>query len=110
LQKWDSSGDPTDVDLSLNSKGVESWDQFETHKRLTGLDSTFNEDDYTTPLNKSAPDFKDKQARADRIAREIENSSTGGNRHVAEERGIKAVDDSGMDEETKSELISFFLT
>jgi PAB1-binding protein PBP1 len=101
LQKWDSAADPTGVDMSLNSRGTENWDQFEAHKKLTGLDSTYDEKYYTTTINTSAPDYKERQARADRIAREIENSSTGGNRHIAEERGIKASDDNGIDEEAK---------
>jgi PAB1-binding protein PBP1 len=92
--------------MNLNSRGSETWDQFEAHKKLTGLDSTYDERYYTTAINTSAPDYKERQARADRIAREIETSSTGGNRHVAEERGIKATDDSGIDEETKSDLLS----
>jgi PAB1-binding protein PBP1 len=67
---------------------------------MTGLESTYDENNYTTPLNKSQPDFSEKQRRADQLAREIEGTNAT-NAHVAEERGIKPTDDSGLDEEAK---------
>jgi PAB1-binding protein PBP1 len=67
---------------------------------MTGLESTYDENHYTTPLNRSRADFDDVARRADKIAREIEGSSAT-NAHIAEERGIKSIDDSGLDEEAK---------
>jgi len=100
LQKWDGSADPTGVDLSLDGSGVASWDQFATNKQITGLESTYDENIYTTTINKQAPDYSERLAKAERKAREIQASSTGGNRHMMEERGLK-LEDSGVDEETK---------
>ena len=48
-----------------------AWDQFETHKRLFGTESTWDENLYTTRLDKSAPDYKKKEREADRLAAEI---------------------------------------
>lgn len=67
---------------------------------MTGLESTYNENHYTTSIDRSKPDFEDRKRNADRIAREIENS-TSTNSHILEERGLKVADDSGVDEESK---------
>jgi PAB1-binding protein PBP1 len=100
LQKWEPTDNGTDFDLSIENGSVGGWDQFAAHKNMTGLESTYDENNYTTPLNRSRPDYDEAQRRADQIAREIEGSSAT-NAHIAEERGIKAVDDSGLDEEAK---------
>uniref|UniRef100_A0A0D6QRJ7 LsmAD domain-containing protein n=1 Tax=Araucaria cunninghamii TaxID=56994 RepID=A0A0D6QRJ7_ARACU len=62
-----------------------NWDQFETNKTLFGVESTFDEELYTTKLEKG-PQTKDLEREAARIAREIEGWSTR-NIHLAEERG-----------------------
>jgi PAB1-binding protein PBP1 len=102
LQRWEPSADSA-LDLSLDSGG-QDWDQFETNKRLYGVQSSYNEDFYTTKIDKSHPEYAQRAAHAERIAREIEGgaAATG---HVAEERGLKTVDDSGLDEEDK--LVAF---
>lgn len=48
-----------------------AWDQFETNKRLFGTGSTWDENLYTTKLDKSAPDYKIREKEADRLAAEI---------------------------------------
>ena len=48
------------------------WDQFETNQRLFGVSTDFNEEDYTTKLDKSDPKFKEREAKAIRLAKEIE--------------------------------------
>ncbi len=45
----------------------------ETNERLFGVGTDFNEEDYTTKLDRSDPSFKDKEAKAIKIAREIES-------------------------------------
>jgi PAB1-binding protein PBP1 len=40
-------------------------------------------------------------AKARQLEKEIQNSSTQGNRHVAEERGVQMPEDNGVDEESK---------
>ena len=98
LQRWmPEAGDETDI--SLDSAGPHAWDQFETNKRMFGTTSTFDENDYTTAIDRSDPSFKRKQAEADRIAREIERS-TSTNAHMREERG-QALENDGEDEEDK---------
>ena len=99
LQKWEPSADTT-VDLSLDESGP-GWDQFETNERLYGVETDYDESYYTTTIDKTNPRYKQIEAEAERIVREIEGSSAM-NAHVAEERGIKPLDDSGIDEEMKS--------
>lgn len=48
-----------------------AWDQFETNKRLFGGESTYDENLYTTKLDKSGPDYKKREKEADRLAKEI---------------------------------------
>ncbi|KAF2127158.1 hypothetical protein P153DRAFT_320653 [Dothidotthia symphoricarpi CBS 119687] len=100
LQKWE----PAEVDsnLSLESAGrSDDWDQFATNERMFGVKSNYDETFYTTTIDRSNPQYAEKAARAERIAREIE-ASTAFNSHVREERGgTAATDDVGGDEEDK---------
>ncbi|KAH8118051.1 hypothetical protein DFH11DRAFT_1572083 [Phellopilus nigrolimitatus] len=75
------------------------WDQFAANERLFGVRTHFDEDEYTTRLDRSAKDFKERERRAEQIAAEITGTTTT-NPHVAEERGM-TVDDSGVNEEDK---------
>ncbi|KAJ7951548.1 polyadenylate-binding protein-interacting protein 3-like [Quillaja saponaria] len=75
------------------------WDQFETNKTLFGVKSTFNEELYTTKLEKG-PQMRELEREALRIAREIEGEETQ-DLHLAEERGIDLHEDFEIDEETK---------
>lgn len=98
LQRWEPSAD-TDVDLSLESAGGATWDQFEANERLYGLKTDYHEEIYTTSIDRSNPLYKQRAARAEKIAREIENQSTS-NAHLREERG-QAVAEENLDEEAK---------
>jgi PAB1-binding protein PBP1 len=106
LQPW-VPGEDADADLSLEgaakakspSRGAE-WDQFEANERLYGVKSDYDENLYTTAIDRTNPLYKQRLAAAERIAREIEGASAM-NSHVAEERGLILGDDSGMDEEDK---------
>ncbi|KAI8047158.1 LsmAD domain-containing protein [Gilbertella persicaria] len=98
LRKWAPSvGDETNALGLLEDDTGGSWDQFAANEKLFGLKTDFDEEIYTTPLNRSAPGFKDREKRAIRVANEIQKSTTN-NVHMLEERGV-AIDDSGMDEE-----------
>lgn len=99
LQRWEPENENLGG-LSLDD-GANShqWDQFEANERLYGLKSNYDEDIYTTKIDRSNPLYKQRAAEAERIAREIVQS-TASNSHIAEERGL-AVDDSGLDEEDK---------
>lgn len=70
--------------MDVNHAG--GWDQFATHQRMTGGQSTYSEDIYTTAINRNAPGFSRREAEAARLAREIESEASS-NVHVREERG-----------------------
>lgn len=72
----------TNTSLGTSTKG---WDQFETNQRLFNVKSTYDENLYTKKLDKSALS-KEQLEHAERVAREIESSTTT-NIHLLEERG-----------------------
>mmetsp|Transcript_1405 Transcript_1405/g.2836 ORF Transcript_1405/g.2836 Transcript_1405/m.2836 type:complete len:581 (+) Transcript_1405:148-1890(+) len=51
------------------------WDQFSVNEKMYGISSTYNEDLYTTKLDKNAIPLA-KREQADRIAREIESGAS----------------------------------
>jgi PAB1-binding protein PBP1 len=105
LQRWVPDA-PEDGDTSLESARAKSstgvpWDQFAENGRLFGLTTDYDENIYTTAIDKSHPQYKQRLAEAEKKAREIERSVTT-NAHVAEERiadNFGASD--GLDEEDK---------
>ncbi|KAI9348282.1 hypothetical protein DFJ73DRAFT_436796 [Zopfochytrium polystomum] len=104
LRKWEPSpGDP-DTAGSLEDEpaaGAGKWDQFHTNERLFGVTTDFKEELYTTQIDRSAPDFKRKEAEARRLAREIENDTKmADNIHILEERNAVLPND-GLDEEER---------
>ncbi|KAH4119711.1 hypothetical protein HBI40_052700 [Parastagonospora nodorum] len=99
LQKWE----PTEIDpnMTLESSGRSTeWDQFATNERMFGVKSNYDENFYTTTIDRSDPQYTQKAARAEKLAREIEASSAM-NSHVREERGGQMAADDGGDEEDK---------
>ena len=95
---WTTGGNQTRADAlsgALGGVGVRDtsglkgsigkWDQFKANEELFNVNASFDENLYTTELDKSQMDAR-KIAEAERIAREIE-SSTSNNIHIAEERG-----------------------
>ncbi|KAJ2743691.1 poly(A)-binding protein binding protein [Coemansia sp. BCRC 34301] len=106
LHRW--VPDENDVLDSLES-GLEhtvgsskGWDQFATNEQLFGLTTDFDEEIYTTRLDRTRADYKVREREAIRIAQEIQ-STPFQNSHVAEERQELAAadDDGGMDEEDR---------
>eukprot|EP00934_Nitzschia_sp_Nitz4_P000099 Nitzschia sp. Nitz4//scaffold96_size78090//12139//15166//NITZ4_005485-RA/size78090-augustus-gene-0.0-mRNA-1//1//CDS//3329560546//99//frame0 len=74
------------ADTSSGLQGsIGQWDQFKANQELFNVNATFDENLYTTALDKSQID-RTKIAEAERIAREIENT-TSSNIHISEERG-----------------------
>ncbi|KAI8854403.1 hypothetical protein BC829DRAFT_379881 [Chytridium lagenaria] len=94
LMKW--SMDDTSIALSLDDdKGDARWDQFSTNERLFGVQTDFEEELYTTAI--------DKEAEAARIAREMETEAqtrSSENPHMLEERNM-STNDEGVGEEEK---------
>ena len=86
----------------MRSTGGASWDQFAENERRFGITTDYDENIYTTAIDKSHPDYKQRLAVAERKAREIERSLAT-NAHVAEERITDNVggEDNGVDEEDK---------
>ncbi|KAL3679895.1 hypothetical protein R1sor_022851 [Riccia sorocarpa] len=103
LKPWKPDDDaPRSLALesTFQSSWNRNWDQFETNKALFGVETTFNEELYTTKLERG-PQMREREREAWRIAREIEGQPTR-NLHLAEERGIRlAAEQESMDEETR---------
>nr|POF16495.1 uncharacterized protein c21b10.03c [Quercus suber] len=99
LQRWEPSGD-VGIDMTLESSGTTGWDQFAANQQLYGVESTYDEDIYTTQINRNDPQYKQREAVAAKLAREIEGS-TPANAHIAEERTKDAERTDGLDEEDK---------
>ena len=101
LQRWEPSAADSDVDLSLegDTSGSGKWDQFEANQQLFGLKSDYDENIYTTRIDKQNPQYQQRLAAAEKIAQEIDAGSAT-NVHMREERNMSAEDD-GLDEEEK---------
>lgn len=105
LQKWQPDG-PAEADGSLESGTMRSsggavWDQFAENERRFGIKTDYDENIYTTPIDKSHPQYKQRVADADKKAKEIINKAAF-NSHVAEERVQDHVGgDDEVDEEDK---------
>lgn len=101
LQRWvPDSSDTFDHTLEKSSGGA-TWDQFAENERLFGVKTNYDENFYTTQIDKNDPQYKQKVIIAERKAREIERS-TASTAHVAEERVMDYVGgDDKADEEDK---------
>ncbi|KAF5359437.1 hypothetical protein D9756_003474 [Leucocoprinus leucothites] len=101
LQMWQPDNDAPplagDDDTFGHSASNTAWDQFAVNEKLFGVTGGFNEDDYTTKLDRNAAGFKEREIEAQRIAAEILGVATN-NPHIREERGL---DDSSVGEEDK---------
>ncbi|KAI1492869.1 hypothetical protein F5X96DRAFT_677500 [Biscogniauxia mediterranea] len=105
LTPWVAPTGSDSIDLSLETTSTSGggWDQFAANERQFGIKSTYDENIYTTAIDKSHPQYKERMAHADKKAREIERSPAA-TAHVAEERKMDygAGDDAGGgDEEDK---------
>ena len=76
-----------------------SWDQFRTNEEKFNVKSDYDESAYTTRIDKSHPQYRERELNAQRMAREIEGSASQ-NTHVREERGQDDGNDD-LDEEQK---------
>ncbi|GJN21073.1 hypothetical protein PR202_gb08521 [Eleusine coracana subsp. coracana] len=77
LERWaPDEGDSECLELDkYDRKGNRSWDQFETNATLFGVKSTFNEEIYTTKLERG-PHMRELEKHASRLAKEIEGEDT----------------------------------
>lgn len=97
LQRWDDGGAPETASLEQSTDSG-PWDQFAANEARFGVKSDYEETMYTTKLDRSGKDFKSREKEAERLAKEILESSTA-NVHMAEERN--QVDQKDMDEEDR---------
>lgn len=112
LTAWPTSGDAPSppANATFGALGDEAtfgpgavgpngtWDQFAVNEKLFGVKTNFDEDLYTTKLDRNAADFKERERKAQQIANEIMGSSVS-NAHVREERTMDHVDDNGTTNE-----------
>ena len=94
-----------DKDKYLNQKledeNDENWDQFELNKKMYNVVSTYDENLYTTKLDKNKISEEDKKY-ADKMYKEIMSSSKNEkNVHILEDRGIIKQKDDEFNEEDK---------
>ncbi|CAF2155221.1 unnamed protein product [Brassica rapa] len=102
LKPWIPDGDvPQGLDNVFDDpwKRGRGWDQFKVNESLFGVKSTFDEEIYTTKLDRGIR-TREMEERAQRIAREIEGENTR-DLHVAEERGFQLNEKFDIDEESK---------
>ncbi|CAG8498973.1 13490_t:CDS:10, partial [Ambispora leptoticha] len=100
LRKWNPDEHGGGEALAgQDNGGAEAWDQFAVNEQLFGIKTDFNEEFYTTKLDRTKADFKERERQAIQIANEITRTTTN-NVHMLEERGI-LVEESHMDEEDK---------
>jgi len=106
LQRWDAGGPSSnglgDGGLEDTSDSKQPWDQFAANKAKFGVETDYDEAIYTTVIDRTRPDYMEKFARADQLARRIEKS-TPASAHTAEERIVDhaAGPDDGQTEEDK---------
>lgn len=84
LRQWQPDAPSPDSQANAALRGDEAtfgptgqysgipWDQFEVNEQLFGVTTKFDEDAYTTKLDRSAPDFKERERKAQQIADEIQ--------------------------------------
>ncbi|KAI0181277.1 hypothetical protein GGR52DRAFT_577836 [Hypoxylon sp. FL1284] len=103
LQPWigPSNSDGLELGLEKSTSGG-AWDQFAANEQQFGIKTTYDENIYTTQIDKSHPQYQERVAAAEKKAREIE-ASPASHSHVAEERVMDFAggDETGVDEEDK---------
>ena len=77
LQKWDSDllSEPLESMTLGGGGGGRGWDQFGVNEKLFGSQTNYNEEMYTTKLNRNRPDYKAMERKANQLAKEIESVS-----------------------------------
>ena len=84
---------------SLEDNTNEKWDQFEINKMKYNVKSTYDENNYTTTLDKKNISNEQKH-KAEKIIKEImRDSNKDTNIHVLEDRGL--IEENDLDEEEK---------
>jgi len=90
----DRSIDLDNVDLN---KQAEAWNQFAVNKDKFGVETSYDEHEYTTKLDTTLPDYKSREEKAERIAAEISGMKSK-NIHIMSERNQLAGGDHDEEE------------
>ena len=89
------------INQTLEDEEDTNWDQFELNKKVYNVISTYDENLYTTKLDKNKITEEDKNF-ADKMYNEIMNTNKDEkNVHILEDRGVIQQKDNDMDEEDK---------
>ena len=96
LQRWEP-GPETDVDLTLGGDAPGAWDQFAANEKLYNVRSDYDEELYTTSIDRTNPAYQQLERKAEKLAREMEREGE------AKRQGADA--DAGLDEEDKYEQL-----
>ena len=94
-----------DGSLETSATTGGGWDQFAENERLFGLKTDYDENIYTTAINKTHPQYRERMAAAEKKAREIERSAPV-TAHVAEERVMDYVGGQGVGDENEEDKYS----
>ncbi|CAJ0843887.1 10321_t:CDS:10, partial [Entrophospora sp. SA101] len=94
-----SASEKSNLEHNLGQENGDTWDQFAANEQLFGIATDFNEEIYTTKLDRSKADFKEREKAAIALANEINRTATT-NTHMLEERGC-IIDENQMDEEER---------
>ena len=71
MQPWVAPlGDATGQALE-SSTSAGSWDQFQANERMFGVKSDYDENFYTTRIDKSHPNYAQREAEARRLAQKM---------------------------------------
>ncbi|KAM7189397.1 hypothetical protein V8F33_010085 [Rhypophila sp. PSN 637] len=99
LQRWDGGSAGEALEDTFEQSGSQKpWNQFEENEKRFGLTTNYNEEDYTTSIDRNHPEYKKKALLADALARQIESGATLTSHH-AEERIVDNVGGDTRDEE-----------
>ncbi|EFA76666.1 ataxin-2 [Heterostelium album PN500] len=92
LTPWVSEDGGENLESVKINPANANWDQFATNEKLFGVKTSYNEDLYTTTLNRDSDHYRTRIKDAERLAAEIESKQSN-NIHLMEERGlIRAAD------------------
>lgn len=104
LQRWVPDTDVPHHDSleKPSGSGGKPWNQFAENEKLFGLTTDYDENIYTTAIDKNHPQYRERMAAAEKKAREIERSIASSS-HVAEERVVDYIPGTGNSNENEED-------
>lgn len=109
---------PSFLPLENDPNFGREWNQFAENERLFGIKTSFDENQYTIPIDRNSLDYQIKLKEAERIAHEISKSNLFRDdfhsreerivNHIKDDSGIKDEDDQS-DEESKYSSVRRFV-